>query len=253
MTRTRQLGDLGEQWTMALLRDAGFSSIQDLNAVRYNHPGGDFLAERKGKRYFITVKARNKFVQRTRRLTGATIYFQKRFAVPPSSTVLSPHGLRFQLETEKQCYSAYFGTLDSLRNPNAVAVPMSPGAVSGYECLAKERVDQAITPALSNQLFERPAAGTASAAARQGADGRPTRKHSGQESAHNVHHPVTVRATAPISFEDHVAYLDAPLRPVLRELRKRIVALDQTGGRKITEQVTNTNAWPIASIAFLLK
>jgi len=33
-------------------------------------------------------------------------------------------------------------------------------------------------------------------------------------------------------------YVEAPLRPILRELRKRIVALDQTGGRKITEQVT---------------
>jgi hypothetical protein len=44
--------------------------VQDLNALKYNHPGGDFLAERNGKRYFITVKARNKYVQRTRRLNA---------------------------------------------------------------------------------------------------------------------------------------------------------------------------------------
>jgi hypothetical protein len=71
-------GDLGEKWTIALLKDAGFDSIQDLNAARYNHPGGDSLAERKGKRYFITVKARNKFVQRTRRLNGGYNIFPEK-------------------------------------------------------------------------------------------------------------------------------------------------------------------------------
>ena len=238
MTRTRRLGDLGEQWTIALLKDAGFTAIQDLNAVHYNHRGGDFLAERKGKRYFITIKARNKFVERTRRLNGGYNIFPEKVRRAAKEYGAVPSWITIQLDTEKRCYSAYFGTIDSLRNPNAVAVPMSPGAVPGYECLAKERFDQAITPALSNQLVEQPEAGTASVAGRQSADGRPVRKHSGLKSAHNPHHPSTVRAIAPISFEDHVAYVEAPLRPVLRELRKRIVALGQTGAGKITEQVT---------------
>lgn len=238
MTRTRRLGDLGEQWTIALLKDAGFSAIQDLNAVQYNHPGGDFLAERKGKQYFITVKARNKFVQRTRRLNGGYNIFPEKVRGAAKEYGAVPSWITIQLDTEKRCYSAYFGTIDSLRNPNAVAVPMSPGAVAGYECLAKERFDQAITPALSNQLVEQPEAGTVSVAGRQSADGPPVRKHSGQRSAHDPHHPSTVRATAPISFEDHVAYVEAPLRPVLLELRKRIVALGQIGAGKITEQVT---------------
>jgi len=223
---------------IALLKDAGFTSIQDLNAVRYNHPGGDFLAERKGKRYFITVKARNKFVQRTRRLNGGYNIFPKKVCRAAMEYGAIPSWITIQLDTERRCYSAYFGTIDSLRNPNAVAVPMSPGAVSGYECLANERFDQTITPALSNQLVERPEAGTAFAAGRQSADARPARTSSGVGSAHNAHHPITVRVTSPVSFEDHVAYPEAPLRPVLRELRRRIVALEKTGGRKITEQVT---------------
>jgi predicted transport protein len=45
------------------------------------------------------------------------------------------------------------------------------------------------------------------------------------------------RLRVPVSFEDHVAYADPSVRPVLRELRMRIKALDQNG-RKITEQVT---------------
>src|SRR5215510_4425819 len=70
MTRLRTLGDLGEKWAPDLLKKAGFRAIQDLNAIKYNHPGGDFLAERAGKLYFITVKARNKHVQRTGKLNA---------------------------------------------------------------------------------------------------------------------------------------------------------------------------------------
>jgi len=231
MTRTRQLGDLGEQWTIEILKDAGFSSIQNLNTVRYNHPGGDFLADRKGGRYFITVKARNKFVQRTRRLNGGYNIFPEKVRRAAKEYAAIPAWITIQLDTEKRCYSAYFGTIDSLRNPNAVAVPMSPGAVSGYECLAKERFDQAITPALSNQLVERPEVWTESAADRQSARRLSARKLSERGGRSKL-------ITAPISFEDHVAYVEAPLRPVLRELRNRIVALDQSSGRRITEQVT---------------
>ena len=238
MVRTRQLGDLGEQWTITLLEDAGFSFIQDLNAVRYNHPGGDFLANRKGKRYFITVKARNRFVQGTRRLNGGYNIYPEKVRRAAKEYAAIPSWITIQLDTENRCYSAYFGTVDSLRNPNAVAVPMSPGAVSGYECLAKERFDLAITPALSNQLVERSEAETKTVADRQSGRDRPTRELSGQGSPHNVRDRITGSASAPISFEDHVAYVDAPLRPVLRELRKRIAALDKTGGRKMTEQVT---------------
>jgi hypothetical protein len=48
MSRRKNLGNLGERWTIALLQHAGFQSVQDLNALKYNHPGGDFLAERNG-------------------------------------------------------------------------------------------------------------------------------------------------------------------------------------------------------------
>ena len=78
MSRRKNLGNLGEQWTDRLLKSAGFRSVRDLNSVRYNHPGGDFIAKRKGKLYFITVKSRNKFVQDTRRLnSGYNIYPDK--------------------------------------------------------------------------------------------------------------------------------------------------------------------------------
>ena len=65
-----------------------------------------------------------------------------------------PAWITIQLDTDKRWYSAYFGTIDALRNPNAVAVPMSLRAVSHYECLAFEKTDPAVTSDLSNQLTE---------------------------------------------------------------------------------------------------
>jgi predicted transport protein len=44
-------------------------------------------------------------------------------------------------------------------------------------------------------------------------------------------------ARSPVSFEDHVAYADPSVRPVLRELRTRIKALESSNG-KINENVT---------------
>jgi hypothetical protein len=151
MTRRRQLGDLGERWTKNLLQDAGFRAVQDLNAVKYNHPGGDFLGERAGKRYFITVKARNKFVQGGQRLNGGYNIYPEKVRAAAREYDAIPSWLMIQLDTDRRCFSAYFGTIDTLRNPNAVAVPMSVRAVSAYECLASNKVDEAITPDLSNQ------------------------------------------------------------------------------------------------------
>lgn len=128
--------------------------MQDSNALRYNHPGGVFLAERNGNRYFITVKARNKFVQRTHRLNVGYNIFPDKVRRAAKKYRAIPAWITIQLDTENRCYSAYFGTIDELRNPNAVAVLMSLRAVSRYECLAREKSDPAITPALSNQVTD---------------------------------------------------------------------------------------------------
>lgn len=153
MTRTKWLGDLGERWTEDLLRKAGFRSIRDLNKLRLNHPGGDFIAERQGKRYFITVKARNKYA-RNRSLNGGYNIYPEKVRKAAREYDAVPAWLTIQIDTESRCFSAYFATVDSLRNSDAVAVPMSTVAVSDYECLAKDTFDERITAELSNRLTE---------------------------------------------------------------------------------------------------
>src|SRR5258708_8647180 len=129
MNRRRQLGDLGERWTESLLKAAGFSNVQNLNAIKYNHPGGDYLAERHGERYFITVKARNKFVQGGRRLNAGYNIYPKKVRAAARDCHAIASWLMIQLDTDRRSFSAYFGTIDALRNSKAVSVPMTPRAI----------------------------------------------------------------------------------------------------------------------------
>lgn len=228
MSRRKQLGDLGERWTTQLLENAGFTSVKDLNAIRYNHPGGDFLAVRGRQLYFITVKARNKYQQRTRRLNGGyNIYPERvrRAAEQYKDTI--PAWLTIQLDTDSRCYSAYFGTIASLRNPLAVAVPMTPLAIAGYECLAHEKFDPAITSELSNQLTDQNQPHIPPTEPRIATNDPLSKRH------------VRARPQSStfVSFQDHVAYADPPIRPLVQQLRTRIIGLHRSE-RAITERIT---------------
>ncbi len=220
------MGDLGERWTIGLLKSARFKSVRDLNAIRYNHPGGDFLAQRDGNLYFITTKARNKFVQGSRRLNGGYNIYPERVRAAAREYDAIPAWLTIQLDTDRRCLTAYFGTIDSLRNPNAVAVPMSPGAVSNYECLAKDRFDPAIISGLSNQFVARPAMSTRdSPSASRYRTANAAARSSSSKRLQAAVGATRGRGAGAVQFEDHVAYTESALRPVLRELRRRILAL----------------------------
>jgi len=230
MSRRRQIGDLGEHWTKSLLERAGFHAIHDLNLVRYNHRGGDFIAERKGERYFITVKARNKYRQGTRKLNGGYNIYPEEVRRAAQEYDAVPAWLTIQLDTDKRTYCAYFGTVSSLRNPDAVAVPMLPHNVGAYECLANNVADEAITADLSNQLriLGDSSTGHEGPSMKTSRQKRPTPSSppKPQSGVNNV--------IAPPSFEHHVAFAEPAVRPALRELRKRITAL----GPAIKETVT---------------
>jgi predicted transport protein len=241
VSRRRHIGDLGERWTVGLLHAAGFHSVRDLNAIKHNHPGGDFLAERNDKLYFITVKARNKFVQGARRLNGGYNIYPEKVRRAAREYQAIPAWTTIQIDVENRCYSAYFGTIDELRNPNAVGVPMSLHAVSLYECLASDTPDPAITRELSNQIAEVPVPqreiGEEPAELVSGRAG--TRPKGSAGKRHNAF----------VSFEEHIAYADPEIRPVLRQLRAKLVSLGG-GTRAVREKVTKHQrvAYSVAQI-----
>ena len=215
MTRRKELGNLGEKWTVRLLQRARFRDIQDLNERRYNHPGADFLADRDGIRYFITVKARNKYRQGTRSLNGGYNIHPNKVLKFAQQYDAEPAWLTIQVDTESRCFSAYFGTIASLRNPSGVGVPMTPNAVAGYECLARDQFDAQIIPDLSNQIDEIATVPLKTF--------KPPRR-----AAKAMETPVSV------SFNDHYNYTDEERRHLLIKIRQAVRGLDDNIFEKVT-------------------
>ncbi|MFD1328722.1 hypothetical protein [Mycoplana ramosa] len=155
LTRRKRLGNLGERLARALLHQKGFEQITDLNARRPNHPGGDFTSIRNGMPYFISVKARDKYQQNGRLNGGYNVYPTKVRKAAMSYRAV-PAWVTIQIDVENARYSAYFGRIDELSNPNSVSVPMTPRAVMKYECLAESLTDPEIKSDLSNRAEFRP-------------------------------------------------------------------------------------------------
>ena len=58
--RKKSLGELGELFAIKALVDQQFDKIRNLNDTKNNSPFFDLEAEKDGKQYLITVKARNR-------------------------------------------------------------------------------------------------------------------------------------------------------------------------------------------------
>jgi predicted transport protein len=108
---------------------------------------------------------------------------------------------------------------------------MTPRAIRLYECLAADQPDDAITSELSNQLTNSAATKITNVSPpRSSKQHRPNRP--GQVRSPQIR--VKGLGTAALSFDDHVAYTEPQVRPVLHDLRTRILAL----GSRVEEKVT---------------
>jgi hypothetical protein len=194
MTRQKVVGDLGEGLIERLLTRAGFHSIRDLNRRRYNHAGGDFLAKRAAIDYFISVKTRNKYVRGKRRLNGGYNLYPNKVRRAARPYHAEPAWVMIQIDTERQTFCAYFGTVNKLRNPQAIAVPMTPAALVDYECLAQDEFCAEILPGLSNQLPEHPPNLFSSSLGAIGPNSRLLKKGQFVSQKDNLRHSLAIQA-----------------------------------------------------------
>ena len=139
--RFKKIGNLGEYLAGRLLLENGFKNIRDLNREDSSNTADfDFTAERKGIKYAISVKARNKYensaagpkLNSRYKLTNDPIRFaedaKRRYQSVASWITIS-------LEIDKGIFSAYFGTLPDLSG-NQKGINMSQEAIRKYEQLA---------------------------------------------------------------------------------------------------------------------
>jgi hypothetical protein len=136
--RDRILGSIGEKLAISLLTRARFENIQNLNDLKKNFPFGDIIAERNGKKFVISVKARNKRTvsgKLNARYTLGDSHVYDLAAQVAKMLSGTPAFLAIQVDNLKGCYSGYFGELTLLNGNRGIAMDVEH--LIKYECLGK--------------------------------------------------------------------------------------------------------------------
>lgn len=137
--RKKALGELGELVALKTLVDNGFEKILHLNDTkRRNFPFADLLAEKDGKKYAISVKARNKF-QKNGTLNSR--YNLKQTHVSAVEKELGAEAYWMAIPFDKSSYSVRFGSVMELKDASGKpfsGIPMGSECVYGKE-LVKDK------------------------------------------------------------------------------------------------------------------
>jgi hypothetical protein len=147
--KARLLGRIGEELAPPLLEQAGFTDIQNLNAKKMNHEDADFLASRGGHRYFISVKARNKWTNKGEPdLNPRYKLHSKRRSIQDALETARSYQAEYAwltIQVDRTTYSAYLGTHTQLLSPgptgrklNGKGVMMTDAYTRGYRALAED-------------------------------------------------------------------------------------------------------------------
>ena len=121
--KIKALGELGELIGIKALVDDGFTRVCNLNDKKNNFPYADLYAEKNGKKYVISIKARNK-IQLNGKINssyklGTNAYSKATKASKANSNAI-PAWLAIPF-TEHN-YSVYFGTLKELNNVSSISI-----------------------------------------------------------------------------------------------------------------------------------
>ena len=137
--RKKALGELGELVALKTLVDNDFEKISHLNDTkRRNFPFADLLAEKDGKKYAISVKARNKF-QKNGTLNSRYNLKQTHIAAVENELVAEAYWMAISFD--KNSYSVRFGSVKELKDANGrplSGIPMGEDCAYGEE-LVKDK------------------------------------------------------------------------------------------------------------------
>ena len=121
-SRKKSLGELGELFAIKTLVDSEFDKIRNLNDTRITEPFADILCEKNGKRYFISVKARNKYQLdgkiNSRYNLGSDAY--KHSMNSEKKYDAKAYWMAIQFDFHE--YSVFFGSLEELNGSKGIPI-----------------------------------------------------------------------------------------------------------------------------------
>lgn len=138
--RKKALGELGELLALKALVDHGFEGISNLNDKKMNYPFADLVASRNGKKYVISIKARNKY-QKDGSLNGGYKLGEKAHEhALGAATAESAVPAWMAVQFDKKNYSIFFGELSDLNGKKRIPVRhLVREGLGGAFCLEFER------------------------------------------------------------------------------------------------------------------
>lgn len=142
--RRQALGNWGEEKTLALLKNAQFSGVRDVNAETHNHPFGDIYAERGPARFVIGVKTRNMY-QKSGPLNASYNVRKKGFDIWAVGKRYNADlaWVAIQVIPELQTFNAYFGTIDQIQElKERFSIPMKPNEIRDHKYERLGAVDE---------------------------------------------------------------------------------------------------------------
>ena len=122
--RTKSLGEIGELYAIKALVDNGFINIKNLNDVKMNYPYADVFAEKNGRKYVISIKARNKWESNGRLNTNYKLMYSKNAYknAENAEKEFSAEAAWIAIPFEINTYSVYFGTLNELEGDKGIKI-----------------------------------------------------------------------------------------------------------------------------------
>jgi hypothetical protein len=151
--RCRRLGDIGEELAEHLLVTNGFTNVLNLNKSRMHYAFADFYAERDGRKFVISVKARNKYEFGSGKLNsryklGAKCHEHAKHAERQFDSAVAAW---LVISLEAKTFSAFFGLLECLNGSTGVL--MTDNATAKYKCLARDEEHRYIYNGLKNEYL----------------------------------------------------------------------------------------------------
>lgn len=137
-SRKKSLGELGELFAIKALVDNRYDKIVNLNDKKMNFPFADLYAEKEGRKFIISVKARNKY-QKNHKLNahynlGSDAYKKAEIA----ENEYCAEALWMAIQFDKYTYSIYLGSLSELNGKRAIPMRCCEAGEIGI-CLVKDQ------------------------------------------------------------------------------------------------------------------
>ena len=138
-SRLKSLGELGELFAIKTLVDEEYDKIRNLNDFHMNEAFADIYCEKDGKRFIISVKARNKIGKNGKLNGNYNLGTNAHEKAKKSAQKYDAEPYWMAIQFGEHDYSVYFGSLESLNGANSIPIKKCESGIVGKILVDKKR------------------------------------------------------------------------------------------------------------------